>query len=834
MFSYYFHLIQKRLREYIVRHSRRTSISLSVFVLFLELALLIITAVYVCSYPYVGASWRWSNREVTQVDAGTPAFWVGLQPSTRLMEIDQQLVIKGADKLYQKRVGDTVVLTWLDGHIERTAQLKVIPTPPLILFWRLEPLLIACAFWLIGATVLALRPSADSARFFFLICLVSVGIICIGLLSTLGVLLSSPLFNALLCLLAPLLVHFHQIFLHDGGLRWRRLFYGAALAISWPHLVWSRVTLRLFGIYSPLRTAGRILIVISLLLSLFLLIRTYIYASTILMRQRIRLLLFGSSFGFLPLIFFSLLPNIVDVRSWLPYEISFIALLLIPTAYLWAIWKHNLFETDRILNRTVVYTIIVFFFLSLYLLGVILLSPFLSDSESPELVLVILLILFMALFQSPLLRWTQLVVERVFYKGRVDTYSLAKQLSSKLATTLSRSQFLQLLTEELPDILSSRGAAIFLPTNEEGILQLWRSTGFSVPEWAPLERSGQLITLLSRQPTLSHSQLLKLVVELSLTEEESLLLASDEIALWLPICFNDELEALLILGPKRADEFYTHKEFEVLHLLARQAATTLKNIELFQTLESQLFELKIKQEALKKAHQSELVAREEERKALARELHDRPIQEIIGISMDLWTFSEDAQSESLRSDLQTLRSETLNCLKGLRSTCTNLRPPDLECSGLASAIRTYIEKRADLSNLYELDLMNDAGRLPEQVAISLFRIFQEATQNSLKHANAQKILVQLSLDETSCTLTISDDGDGFSLPAPLPDLANNEHFGLLGMQERAELIGANLKITSKLGHGTIVFVYVPLPKLRAKELKNENENENEKNSRRHS
>jgi signal transduction histidine kinase len=407
----------------------------------------------------------------------------------------------------------------------------------------------------------------------------------------------------------------------------------------------------------------------------------------------------------------------------------------------------------------------------------------------------------------------------------VDTYSLGKQLSSKLATTLSRSQFLQLLTEELPDILSSRAAAIFLPTNQPppstssgtAILQLSRSTGFSVPEWAPLERSGQLITLLSHQLTLSHSQLRKRVVGLSLTEEESLLLASDEIALWLPICFNDELEALLILGPKRADEFYTHKEFEVLHLLTRQAATTLKNIELFQTLESQLFELKIKQEALKKAHQSLLTAREEERKALARELHDRPIQEIIGISMDLWTFSEDAQSESLRSDLQTLRSETLNCLKGLRSTCTNLRPPDLECSGLASAIRTYIEKRADLSKMVELDLMNDAGRLPEQVAISLFRILQEATQNSIKHANPHKILVELSLDETSCTLTITDDGDGFSLPKRLPDLANDEHFGLLGMQERAELIGANLKITSKLGHGTIVFVYVPLPNPSRKE-----------------
>jgi signal transduction histidine kinase len=211
--------------------------------------------------------------------------------------------------------------------------------------------------------------------------------------------------------------------------------------------------------------------------------------------------------------------------------------------------------------------------------------------------------------------------------------------------------------------------------------------------------------------------------------------------------------------------------------------------------------------------------------------------------MDLWTFSEDAQSDSLRSALMTLRSEAQELLKHLRSICTDLRPPDLDRSGLglACAIRSYVKKRAKESpqeacrspHLYELDLMNDAGRLPEQVALSLFRIFQEASKNSIKHANAHKILVELSLYETSCTLTITDDGDGFERKPRYTDLANNEHFGLLGMQERAELIGANLKMTSKPGHGTIVFVYVPLPNPSRTRKESENENENKKNSRRH-
>lgn len=234
--------------------------------------------------------------------------------------------------------------------------------------------------------------------------------------------------------------------------------------------------------------------------------------------------------------------------------------------------------------------------------------------------------------------------------------------------------------------------------------------------------------------------------------------------------------------------------------------------------------------AIKKTHQCLLEAREEERKVLARELHDSCIGDVIGITTELSMLSQDAQSESLSSALMRLRSDALELLKGLRSICTDLRPPDLDTSGLglACAIRSYIKKRAKESHLYELDLMNDAGRLPEQVAIALFRIFQEATKNSIKHAKAQKIVVELLLDDRSCTLRISDDGDGFSLPPRLTDLANNEHFGLLGMQERAELIGANLKITSKPRHGTIVFVYVPLPKSSGKEP----ENENKKNSRR--
>lgn len=109
----------------------------------------------------------------------------------------------------------------------------------------------------------------------------------------------------------------------------------------------------------------------------------------------------------------------------------------------------------------------------------------------------------------------------------------------------------------------------------------------------------------------------------------------------------------------------------------------------------------------------------------------------------------------------------------------------------------------------DLDLMTDGKTLPEQVRLALFRIYQQAVLNVLRHANASKIFVQFHFDDEKVKLTIQDNGNGFQIPERPVELVRQGHFGLVGSAERAQAIGGKLWIESEVGQGTILRVVVP-------------------------
>jgi two-component system sensor histidine kinase DegS len=137
-----------------------------------------------------------------------------------------------------------------------------------------------------------------------------------------------------------------------------------------------------------------------------------------------------------------------------------------------------------------------------------------------------------------------------------------------------------------------------------------------------------------------------------------------------------------------------------------------------------------------------------------------------------------------------------------------LRPPLLDY-GLKSALNELADNLMELSQdniIIRVDLDPDNGRYDALIELYVFRIIQEACGNSIRHGQAQKILISGSLDSQQINLVVHDDGIGFmaSQGLGLNNLIANEHFGLAGMVERAELIGAVLKITSEPKAGTVV------------------------------
>lgn len=212
-----------------------------------------------------------------------------------------------------------------------------------------------------------------------------------------------------------------------------------------------------------------------------------------------------------------------------------------------------------------------------------------------------------------------------------------------------------------------------------------------------------------------------------------------------------------------------------------------------------------------------IISEEKQRLYLAQELHDDPMQELYGVLFHLETLDLGAlQDPTFQNELQTqlkLTKDTIEkVIQGLRAMCGQLRPINLAPFGLEGAIREHIDKfREEHPNLnVTLDLAYDGQLLSEEVRISLFRIYQQAVGNIIRHAQANNISVRFYYDTQKASLEVEDDGVGFDVPPSLFTLARQDHLGIAGAAERAELLGGKLTIRSKPGKGTLVQAVVPL------------------------
>lgn len=208
--------------------------------------------------------------------------------------------------------------------------------------------------------------------------------------------------------------------------------------------------------------------------------------------------------------------------------------------------------------------------------------------------------------------------------------------------------------------------------------------------------------------------------------------------------------------------------------------------------------------------------REEERLHLSREIHDGVVQDLIGVGYAVADTERKARlgqppNETVAT-LQKHRSDILNAVRRLRILVKGLRPPGLHEFGLEHALRDFLTALGDSADV-TLGLMvsENIGALPETVAQSFFRVTQEAVRNALRHAQATTVDVSITLSGEQACLEVRDDGRGFKVPERLGSLALEEHFGLVGMDEHAQLAGGQFQLESEPGRGTSVRVIVPLP-----------------------
>jgi len=200
-------------------------------------------------------------------------------------------------------------------------------------------------------------------------------------------------------------------------------------------------------------------------------------------------------------------------------------------------------------------------------------------------------------------------------------------------------------------------------------------------------------------------------------------------------------------------------------------------------------------------------AQEDERHRLARELHDDTIQAVIALKQRVQLIKKAVKDKKTHQSLDELESLSEQTIENLRRLTRALRPIYLEDLGLVTALEMLAhEMNGNDSLKVKFQRTGQERRLASEVELVLYRIAQEALNNVVHHAQASDATLHITYEEEKVELEVSDNGIGFQIPNSPTDFAPSGHFGLLGMHERAELIGARLKIESTLGGGTRLVV----------------------------
>nr|WP_263324073.1 GAF domain-containing sensor histidine kinase [Neobacillus sp. Marseille-Q6967] len=261
--------------------------------------------------------------------------------------------------------------------------------------------------------------------------------------------------------------------------------------------------------------------------------------------------------------------------------------------------------------------------------------------------------------------------------------------------------------------------------------------------------------------------------------------------LYAPLVLDDELVGLFVFGRSRTKSFI-EEDMQAAATLANQLAVLIKTRWLITEQEKRLIL--------------------EERNRIARDIHDGVAQSLAGAIMNLDTANR--KFTKVPDDSRRLMVESTEklrmCLKEVRESIYALRPYPTERQGLLSAMRTKIlHIQKDNSTEIKMETRGPEFQLSPMVEKIIFDIFQESTQNAIKHAEASKIDILLSFQKEHVLLKVKDNGKGFSLFQAMIKARHHPHFGILHMNEAAEKIQASLQVDSKEGAGTEISLTVP-------------------------
>ncbi|MDY6877109.1 MAG: ATP-binding protein [Chloroflexota bacterium] len=268
---------------------------------------------------------------------------------------------------------------------------------------------------------------------------------------------------------------------------------------------------------------------------------------------------------------------------------------------------------------------------------------------------------------------------------------------------------------------------------------------------------------------------------------------------WVPLMRGADLRGMWLLGARDGGVQYAPEDLRWLTAVAREAAAVLEATHHAEQERRTASEMRA-------LYHQVVAARETERGRLSRELHDGLLQDLCAVTRDLKALAQAETTGTFYADLATRSGDTVNAL---RAICNDLRPPLLR-HDLTSALKALVEELDTRSPApVRIDITTDELHLPDDVALAIFRITQEALHNAIQHADGSEIAVRLTQYPDRLRLTITDDGRGIEGGVDPARFVAQGHFGLAGMRERAATIGGKLDVQTASDYGTVVILEMP-------------------------
>ncbi|MGD2157183.1 MAG: PDZ domain-containing protein [Anaerolineales bacterium] len=516
------------------------------------------------------------------------------------------------------------------------------------------------------------------------------------------------------------------------------------------------------------------LFLLSVLASASLLLRNYLQTKNPDIKRQVGIVFWGTVLGLGPFLILSVLPILLLNTEFVDGSAIVLSLVLVPFAYTYVIHQRRLLRIDFMINRAVA----LFIFVLLVLIVSILISGLLALVLGLPRELSLLGGLVAAIVALPFAAIQTKIqegVNRVLYGSHYDFSTVSSSLSYQLAQTLDRTRLIKLMTQSLSTQMGIQQSALFLIEGEELTLQLSEGETLSV---SPNDKLCQF--LLDAKAPVQGQRLW------SLTSDDSNKAWNQYLwgELFVPMVFENQLCGVLILGSRTRGDLYSDRDIQIIANVAHQGALAFANVRLVETLRGLTQRL--------------VRADEEQRKKVARELHDSVLQDLFFIKQRLL---RDPDQIEMADHLDEVIQNLYRTIKSQRTALLD--------QGLPLALQDLIADMQKLAGEMPTILWqnNTKGelRLMDEQATSVYRIAQESLYNALKHSKAEYINVKLEHAPNGLIrLLIEDDGIGFSTSEQAR--MSGPPYGLLGMQERALMIGAKLHITTRSGEGTAIIL----------------------------